>query len=64
MREAHVPKVNLTISLTDVPEALAGMRAEVAKIIRDVAEDEHPRVAKRLCEIADAFASGTRPEGY
>lgn len=56
MREA------LAISITDIPEALAGMRRELAKLLREVAGGEAPAVARRLREVAAAFEAGARPE--
>lgn len=55
-------KSKMAISITDIPEALAGMRMELASITRELAESEAlPMVAKRLREIADAFEAGIRP---
>lgn len=60
-----VPKVHLTLSVTDMPGVIDGMRAAVAAIIRDVADDEDVRTARRLREIADAFQKdGLPPDGY
>ena len=62
-RSGMKPKARLqmSISIERMPEVLAGMRAEFARIVREVAQDDPPRVAKRLHEIADAFEAGTTP---
>ncbi len=41
-----------------VAETLHAMRAEMARLLREVAADEEPRVASRLREIAAAFECG------
>jgi hypothetical protein len=41
-----------------MPEVLALMRRELAKLTRRVAKNETPEVAKRLNEIAAAFEAG------
>lgn len=59
-----MPKCSVSIDLSGIPEVVADLRKEFAQIVRDVADDEAPAVARRLREIADAFAGGQRPEGY
>jgi len=52
-----------TISIEGIPEALYGMRLEVASIVRELADSEAiPQVALRLREVADAFECGARPD--
>jgi len=51
-------KAEITIHLADMPEVLAAMRAEAARVIRKQAEDEHPLVAIRLRAIAAQFEAG------
>jgi hypothetical protein len=53
-----VAKLNATISITDIPEALAGMRRGLADILREVALDEPTEVGRRLREVAAAFEAG------
>jgi hypothetical protein len=50
-----------TISVTDMPQVIAGMRCELSRLLREVASDEEPRVAERLMEIAAAFEAGISP---
>lgn len=50
------------LELSGMPEVLAGMRAEFARLIREVALDETPEVAQRLNEIAAQFESGASEE--
>lgn len=49
---------HLVMRIADMPEVLAGMRAEIARLMREAAQDEEPRVAARLCEVAASFESG------
>lgn len=55
--------LSCTLTVTRMPEALAAMRAEIARLVREVALDEDPRVAARLRELADAFECGQAPGG-
>ncbi len=54
-------RASINISITHIPEALAGMRCEVARILRDIAKAEDEKVAHRLVQVADAFEAGQRP---
>jgi hypothetical protein len=52
------------ISIDGIPEALHGMRRELARYLRDVAADEpSPYVRQRLTAVADAFECGCKPDG-
>ncbi len=53
--------VRFTLSITDIPEALALARRELAKILRERA-DEGPCSAEELREIADLLESGQMEE--
>ncbi len=47
-----------TLRIADMPEIQADLRREMARILRDVADDEEARVADRLRAIATAFEIG------
>jgi hypothetical protein len=50
------------LRISDMPEVLAAMRREIATLLRDEAESEaDPRIARRLCALADTFEVGVRP---
>lgn len=51
-------KAEITIHIQDMPEVLAAMRLEAARVIRKAAEDEAPLVAIRLRAIAAQFETG------
>lgn len=51
-------KASFTVSVEKMPEVLAGMRAEFGRLVREIAADESPAVAKRLIEIAALFEAG------
>ena len=52
-------QAQIQLSLRDMPEVLAGMRVELAKVLREEAgEETDPRTARRLREIADYFEAG------
>lgn len=54
-----MPKnTTISVSVGDMPEWIAKLRLEVAKVIRNVADDEEPKVAARLNEIAAVFEAG------
>ena len=53
--------VSFTLRITDVPEALALARRELAKILRERA-DEGPCSAEELREIAALLESGQMKE--
>lgn len=42
----------VNISIKDVPEVLAALRRELANMLRSAADDEPPRLAMRMKEIA------------
>lgn len=48
----------ILISITQIPEALAGMRSELARYLRDAAKGQPPCCEKKLREVADAFEAG------
>jgi hypothetical protein len=54
-----------SLRITEIPALVASVRGEVARILREMARDEHPAVAARLREIADLFEAPTPepPEG-
>ena len=56
-----MPKLEFSLSITDIPEALALYRRELAQMLRDRAADEDPRVADRLREVAAIFETGQPP---
>lgn len=47
-----------TLSIQGMPELVQLLRRDMAKLLRDVADDESPAVAKRLLEIAAVFETG------
>lgn len=53
MASSHV-----TIEIAGMPRLIAELRAEMARLLRDAADDEDNRVAARLHRIADAFECG------
>lgn len=52
----------ILISITQIPEALAGMRSELAKYLRQAAEGQPPCCAASLKACADAFEAGLSHE--
>ena len=52
------PHASFTLHVADMPEVQADLRLEMARILRDVADDEEARVADRLRAIATAFEIG------
>ena len=60
--KADVLHASLTIRLEDMPEVLSDLRREMARILREVADDEEARVADRLRAIATAFEIGQSEE--
>ena len=48
----------LRVSVERIPEALAAMRRELAAIVRDIAHDEPPEVARALHRAAARFEAG------
>lgn len=54
--------LSVSLRVEDMPEVLASMRYEMARILRDVANGEDGRTARRLREVAAAFESGQKPE--
>jgi hypothetical protein len=55
-------KLHATLSVTDMPELIGILRAEMATILMDEADAEsRPCCARRLREAADAFDAGQRP---
>jgi hypothetical protein len=55
-------RLQATLSVTGMPELLAHLRTDLAKLLREVADDEPPEVARRLREIADLFETGLSEE--
>lgn len=51
---------HLTFDVRNMPEVLWEMRRQLAQILRDEAEGEDPRVARKLREIAALFEVGRR----
>jgi hypothetical protein len=50
---------SIVINVRQVPEVLFELRVELAKLLREAAQDELPAVAMRLKEIASAFEVGS-----
>lgn len=46
---------NITVDLENCTELIRRLRWFMANCIREVAEEEEPRVAARLREVADTF---------
>lgn len=53
-------ELTVVVDVKNVPEIVFELRREMAKILRDEAEGEHPLVAKKLREVADVFEVGNR----
>lgn len=49
---------HITIDVRGMPELMAELRAELACLLREVAEDEAPRVAERIRSVAAIFECG------
>lgn len=54
--------LHASFRVTEMPELMAILRREVGQILRDMADDEDPRVAARLREIAALFETGQLEE--
>jgi len=61
-RGADGNSLEVRLTLEGMPEALAGIRGELARLIRETADDEPPAVAARLRKIADDFEAGVSSE--
>jgi hypothetical protein len=53
---------SIEVRLADMPEVLAGLRHEMAEILRECAEGETAQVRDKLLEAAAAFEAGQRTE--
>lgn len=61
-------KVDARISVTDIPEAIAALRSEMAGLLRAEAEQQEDNVvgyavAKSLRSVAAAFEAGVGRDG-
>lgn len=57
-------RAEFTVRLADMPEALHALRAEMARLLREFADEEvSPHTAARLREVADVFEVGARLDG-
>lgn len=56
--ESRTVRGELVVRLADAPEILAGLRHEMAQLLRDAGEDEGPEVAAFAKRVAAAFESG------
>jgi hypothetical protein len=54
--------LSVKLAVTGMPELMARLRSDLARILRDLADDEPPEVARRLREIADLFETGLSEE--
>jgi hypothetical protein len=52
----------MTVDVRGMPELVAALRAELARLVVAAAQDEPPDVARRLRRIAAAFGAGAAPE--
>lgn len=57
---ARMLPLSAQVSATDMPEALALLRRELADCLRRAAETEPPEVASRLRAVAAVFETGQR----
>ena len=48
----------LVVHVEDMPEVIAGLRREMAQLLRDAGEDEGPEVAAFARRVAAAFEAG------
>jgi len=53
-------KAKLVMDVRGVPEILAAARHELAKVLREAAQDESPEVAAFAQRVAAAFESGQK----
>ncbi len=53
---------SIELRIMDMPQVLASMRREIAKMLRDEAEGEPDFVERKLREIAARFESGLPKE--
>jgi hypothetical protein len=54
--------LEVRLSLSGMPETIADLRREMARALRNAADDEPPAVAARLRQIADDFEAGVHGE--
>jgi hypothetical protein len=49
---------SIVVDITRLPEVIAGLRVEMAELLREASQDESPVVASRLRALAAQFETG------